>query len=56
MPASNYNPNFLSPTAFKLDLPGFSEVDYQVQETNIPGISVCRSHNDIEHCHLSINY
>jgi len=40
MPASNYNPNFLSPTAFKLDLPGFSEVDYQVQEANIPGISM----------------
>ena len=40
MPDSTYNPNFLSPTAFCLSLPGFSEVSYQVQSANIPGIDM----------------
>ena len=37
---SDYNPNFLSPTGFKLDLPGFTSVDYQFQGVSIPGITM----------------
>ena len=34
------NANFLAPTGFQLDIPGFSSVGFQVVSANIPGISM----------------
>lgn len=58
---SEYNPNFLSPTGFKLDLPGFTSVDYQCQGVNIPGISMggptqATPYNDFQLAGDKLNY
>ena len=34
------NTNFLAPTGFQLDIPGFSAVAFQCVSANIPGISM----------------
>ncbi len=58
---SDYNANFLSPTGFKLDLPGFDKVDYQCNEALIPGISMnnpvqATPYNDIQLSGDKLNY
>ena len=37
---SNCNTNFLAPTGFQLDIPGFNSVSFQCVSANIPGVTM----------------